>query len=111
MQPASPLTLRLKPTAPGEGTESALLRGTYRLSDLSRMGARLSGPCVPAGDIVSEGAPVGTVQLPPGGQPIVLLNDKGTLGGYRRGGRVHPDDLPQLVQSLPGREIHFVADG
>lgn len=106
-----PLQLRLLPAAAGEATESALLGQVYRIRDLDRMGARLDGPTVPGGEITSEGSPVGTVQLPPGGQPIILLNDKGTLGGYRRGGRVHPDDLPRLVQSLPGREVRFVADG
>ncbi|GHG01813.1 urea carboxylase [Deinococcus piscis] len=106
-----PLHLRLIPASTGEAAEPALLGPTYRIRELDRMGARLDGPDAPGGEITSEGSPVGTVQLPPGGQPIILLNDKGTLGGYRRGGRVHPDDLPRLVQSGPDREIRFVADG
>lgn len=105
-----PLPIRLLPAATGEEVEPALLGQTYRLLDLDRMGARLDGPAAPGGEITSEGSPVGTVQLPPGGQPIILLNDKGTLGGYRRGGRVHPGDLPRLVQSLPGQDIRFVSD-
>ncbi|WP_261665096.1 5-oxoprolinase subunit PxpB [Deinococcus sp. Marseille-Q6407] len=105
----APLELRLIPVAAGEPPEPALLGFSYRVRDLDRMAARLDGPTVPGGEIVSEGSPVGTVQLPPGGVPIILLNDKGTLGGYRRGGRIHPDDLPQLVQSLPGREVRFIA--
>ncbi|AXH01047.1 hypothetical protein DVJ83_18335 (plasmid) [Deinococcus wulumuqiensis] len=104
--------LRLLPVA-GEETIppevlAALCAGPFRLLDLDRMAARFSGPAVPGGEIRSEACPVGTVQVPPSGVPLVLLNDKGTLGGYSRPARVHPGDLPRLVQALPGTEVAFV---
>ena len=104
--------LRLLPVADGETVPAdalaALCAAPFRLRDLDRMAARLSGPPVPGGEIVSEACPVGTVQVPPGGEPLILLGDKGTLGGYRRPARVHPEDLPRLVQALPGSVLHFV---
>ena len=88
---------------------AALCAAPFRLQDLDRMAARLAGPPVPGGEISSEACPVGTVQVPPGGAPLILLNDKGTLGGYRRPARVHPDDLPLLVQAPPGSAVVFEA--
>ncbi|MGI8748373.1 MAG: hypothetical protein ACR2J4_08515 [Deinococcus sp.] len=48
--------------------------------------------------------------MPPGGQPIILLNDRGTLGGYTRPARVHPDDLWRLAGLRPGEELRFRGD-
>lgn len=108
--PAGPL--RLIPVGEGEALDpadlEALCAGPYTLRDLDRMAARLSGPAVPGGEITSEACPVGTIQVPPSGEPLVLLNDKGTLGGYRKPARIHPDDLPRLVQTLPGQTVSFI---
>lgn len=107
--------LRLLPVADGETMPAdalaALCAAPFRLQDLDRMAARLSGSPFPGGEISSEACPVGTVQVLPGGRPLILLNDKGTLGGYRRPARVHPDDLPLLVQAMPGSAIAFVTGG
>lgn len=75
----------------------------------SRAGYRLEGPALaaPAG-IVSEPVLVGTIQVPPGGQPIVILNDGPTVGGYAKLGLVAPDDLPRLVQTPAGGTVHFI---
>lgn len=104
--------LRLLPVAEGETIPDealdALCAEPFQLVDLDRMAARLAGRAVPGGEITSEAAPIGTVQVPPSGVPLILLNDKGTLGGYSRPARVHPDDLPHLVQLLAGRQIQFV---
>ena len=56
-------------------------------------------------------APVapGTVQLPPDGQPIVLLADAQTVGGYPRLGHVVAADLPRLAQLRPGDSLRFQA--
>lgn len=77
--------------------------------DVDRMGYRLSGPAVQADvdGIVSEGIALGAIQFPPNGQPIVLLNDRQTLGGYPKLGCVARVDLPRLAQAKPGDRVAF----
>ncbi|MBF8674661.1 biotin-dependent carboxyltransferase [Pseudomonas fulva] len=74
-----------------------------------RMGIRLLGPPLvyqgPA--MISEGIPLGAVQVPPDGQPIVLLNDRQTIGGYPRLGALTPLALAQLAQCMPGATVRF----
>lgn len=75
-----------------------------------RMGMRLSGPvlaAVSATDIVSDGIALGSVQVPAGGQPIVLLADRQTVGGYAKIATVIKADLPKLAQLRPGDQIRF----
>jgi len=74
-----------------------------------RMGYRLVGgelshqlPALP-----SEGICFGAVQIPPDGQPIVLLNDRQTLGGYPKIGSVLSIDAYKLMQARPGTIIRF----
>lgn len=57
-----------------------------------RMGVRLTGPALHGSltGIISEGIPLGAVQVPPDGQPIVLMNDRQTIGGYPRLGALTP---------------------
>ena len=55
--------------------------------------------------MISEGIPLGAIQVPPDGQPIVLLNDRQTIGGYPRLGALTPLALARLAQSLPGDKI------
>ena len=76
-----------------------------------RQGLRLEGPQLPCseGTGVSEPVAVGTVQLPPDGQPIVLLADAQTVGGYARLGYVISCDLPRLAQLRPGSKTRFAA--
>lgn len=76
-----------------------------------RQGLRLEGPALPCseGGGVSEPVAVGTVQLPPDGQPIVLLADAQTVGGYARLGYVASCDLPRLAQLRPGAKMYFTA--
>lgn len=74
-----------------------------------RMGIRLLGPQLryqgPA--LISEGIPLGGVQVPPDGQPIVLLNDRQTIGGYPRLGALTPLALARLAQCLPGDALQL----
>lgn len=84
-----------------------LLAGTFEVRSADRMGVRLAGPPVPGGDVVSEAVPIGAVQVPGGGAPIILLNDRGTLGGYRKPALVHPADLWRLGQLRPGQAVRF----
>lgn len=72
----------------------------YRLeADQPLDGARAS--------ITSEPVCAGTIQLTPSGQPIVLMADAPTIGGYRIIGTVISCDLPIIAQSLPGRILSF----
>jgi biotin-dependent carboxylase-like uncharacterized protein len=91
-----------------------LLRATWSVSPHSdRTGLRLSGPRLSsdprAGSLVSRGVVPGVIQLPPGGEPIVLLADAPTVGGYPVLAVVASADLPRLAQRQPGAEVRFVA--
>lgn len=108
------LTLRLIPGYQiDQFRKHDLLRLTtspYQLTQQSdRMGFRLGGPAlteVPPG-IISEGIAVGAVQIPGDGQPIVLLNDCQTIGGYPKPGVIASLDCHRLAQRLPGQRIRF----
>lgn len=80
-------------------------------SRADRMGSRLLGPQLvyQGGPMISEGIPLGAVQVPPDGQPIVLLNDRQTIGGYPRLGALTPLALAQLAQCMPGAVVRFKA--
>ncbi|WP_129140276.1 biotin-dependent carboxyltransferase family protein [Modicisalibacter coralii] len=76
-----------------------------------RMGVRLTGPeltCRLTG-MVSEGIPLGAVQVPADGQPIVLLNDRQTIGGYPRLGALTPLACARLAQCAPGETLRLAA--
>jgi antagonist of KipI len=95
--------------------------GEFRVSPQSdRMGYRLDGPHGADGglpplalaaplELLSEGVAFGTVQLPPGGAPIVLMADRQTTGGYPRVGEVATVDLPVVAQLRPGDALRFRA--
>ncbi|MCA1769196.1 MAG: biotin-dependent carboxyltransferase family protein [Halomonas sp.] len=76
-----------------------------------RMGVRLTGPRLQCriGSMVSEGIGLGALQVPPDGQPIALLNDRQTIGGYPRLGALTPLATSRLAQCLPGQEVRLVA--
>lgn len=89
----------------------AFFASAWRVSARSdRAGYRLEGPplAAPAG-IVSEPVLPGSIQVPPGGLPIITLHDGPTVGGYAKLGLVDPADLPWLVQTAPGRRVRFTA--
>jgi len=74
-----------------------------------RMGARLQGPALePVGTgLISEGTSLGAIQVPADGQPILLLNDRQTIGGYPKLGAVIPRSLDALAQRAPGTRLRF----
>ncbi|MGH8026494.1 MAG: biotin-dependent carboxyltransferase family protein [Pseudoxanthomonas sp.] len=79
----------------------------------NRQGIRLQGEplrSIPHHN-VSEPVAVGCIQLPPDGQPILLLADAQTVGGYPRLGYVIAADLPRLAQAGPGAVLAFTAIG
>lgn len=75
----------------------------------NRIGYRLHGQPLTAPDrpMVSEPVRVGSIQIPPSGQPVVILRDGPTVGGYPKIGIVDPADLDWLVQTAPGRSFRF----
>lgn len=78
--------------------------------DSDRMGCRLDGPEIEAADsrdILSEPTQFGSIQVPKNGQPIVLLADRQTAGGYKKIGTVAKVDLPKIAQKKPGEKITF----
>lgn len=95
-----------------EAGEKAFYSGTYTITDQSdRMGYRLKGPLVESKngtDIISDAIPLGAVQIPPSGQPIVLLADRQTTGGYAKIAVVCSFDIPKLVQGRPGDKVRFL---
>jgi antagonist of KipI len=58
-------------------------------------------------ELLSEAVTFGTVQLPPGGDPIILMADCATTGGYPRLGEVASADLPLIAQLKPGDRVRF----
>ena len=74
-----------------------------------RMGMRLTGPALryQGQALISEGIPLGAVQVPPDGQPIILMNDRQTIGGYPRLGAVTPLSLARLAQCAPGQKVRL----
>ncbi|MEE2022987.1 5-oxoprolinase subunit C family protein [Alkalimonas mucilaginosa] len=112
----SPLTLRLIEGYQCEDFSVAerqrFYQHPYQISPKSdRMGCRLQGPPLHCqrSKMLSEGICYGAVQVPPDGQPIVLLSDRQTLGGYPKLGSVLSLDCWQLAQRSAGFELQFAA--
>lgn len=84
----------------------------FRVSPQSdRMGYRLEGAAtgVSPGERISTAVPTGAIQVPPAGQPILLMNDHATTGGYAIAGAVITADLPHAGQLAPGDWVEFEA--
>jgi 5-oxoprolinase (ATP-hydrolysing) subunit C len=82
----------------------------WRISEQSsRAGYRLQGSGIhaPSTQLISEPTLLGSIQVPGNGQPIVLLNDGPTIGGYHKIALIHPDDLDRFRQTPPGRNVRF----
>ncbi len=87
-----------------------LFSHNYTVSQRSdRMGYRLEGPAIDCDikGILSEGICQGAIQIPPDGQPIVLLNDRQTIGGYPKIGSALSLDCAQLAQLTPGANVYL----
>jgi len=74
-----------------------------------RMGYRLSGEEILAKseNLISEGIAFGAIQIPQDGQPIILLNERQTIGGYSKMGTVIAEDCYALAQRGPGCKVRF----
>ena len=94
-----------------EEGRATLFSSEYTItSESDRMGCRLDGAKiehVKGGDIVSDGVPLGAVQIPSHGMPIVMLADRQTTGGYTKIGVLTPLSIEALVQKMPGSAVRF----
>ena len=92
---------------------ATLLSSDYVISNQAdRMGYRLDGPALAHAkgyNIVSDGTVVGAIQVPGSGQPIILMVDNQTTGGYPKIATVISADIPVVGRRKPGRAIRFVA--
>lgn len=88
-----------------------LLNSEYIVStQADRMGYRLEGPRIEhrgGADIISDGIPLGAIQAPGDGLPIILLADRQTTGGYTKIATVISVDIPKVAQAKPGDKIKF----
>ena len=79
-------------------------------SNSDRMGYRLEGTKLATREpieMISEGVSFGTIQVPPDGNPIILMADCQTTGGYPKIAHAASVDLPMLAQMMPGQTIRF----
>lgn len=89
------------------------LGATYSVTNqFDRMGCRLEGEVVEhikGGDIISDGISMGAVQIPSAGQPIIMLADRQTTGGYTKIANVITADFPLIAQCKFGDTVRFKA--
>lgn len=95
-------------------SEAARHRFTHEFYQLTarsdRMGARLAGAKLVLAaprEMTSQAVACGSVQVPPDGQPIILLAERQTIGGYPQIGHIISVDLPKLARAWPGTEVSF----
>lgn len=89
------------------------LAATYAVTkEADRMGIRLEGEVIEhvrGADIASEGVVTGSIQVPGNGQPIILMADRQTTGGYTKIATVISADLPRIGRMKPGDTLQFAA--
>ncbi|MEC3882395.1 biotin-dependent carboxyltransferase family protein [Halobacillus sp. HZG1] len=94
-----------------EQSKEHFFKDAFKIDSKSdRMGYRLNGAALSLKnkkDIISEAVTFGTIQVPPDGNPILLLADHQTTGGYPKIGQVASVDLPRIAQMRPGEKINF----
>jgi antagonist of KipI len=94
-----------------KGTIEQFFSNGYMISAQSnRMGYRLNGPKLShlgGADIISDAIPLGGIQVPANGQPIILMAERQTTGGYARIATVISVDISVLAQAQPGSVIRF----
>lgn len=106
--PPPAATAELRVTASGDA--GILCRATWHVKeDSDRMGLRLRGPVLEreTSHMLTEGVPLGAVQAPPDGQPIILFVEHQTTGGYPKISNVISADFHALGQLRPRAEVAF----
>jgi len=111
------ITLRVIPGPQDDGFTDEEFRkffwyGATITDKYDRMGCRLEREIpvkhIGDGNIISDGIMNGSIQVPPDGQPIIMLADSQSVGGYPKIGTVYSGDLPLLAQATPGTKVQFV---
>ena len=96
----------------GDDAFDLFMNSTFRIGSRSdRMGYTLEGPLfqrVQSADILSEGVIPGSIQVPADGNPVVLMSDAQTTGGYAKIAAVIRSDLGVLAQLNPGDQMSFL---
>lgn len=109
----TPVVVRMWPGPRRDWFEPDALEGDWTVStDVGRTGVRLRGPRLVRtheAELPSEGLVLGAVQVPPDGQPVVMLADHPTTGGYPVIGVVDPADLAALIHARPGTTVRWRA--
>ena len=94
-----------------ESSQQLFYANSYRVTeDSNRMGLRLEGAAIPPhnkGQMITEGVALGAIQIPDGGQPIILFVEQQTTGGYPKIANVISADLPSIGQLRPRDELCF----
>jgi antagonist of KipI len=102
--------VRVTPGPQADAFAGELYAAPYTVSEESnRMGLRLRGLVIPspAGSMLSEGVPLGAIQVPPDGQPIILFVEHQTTGGYPKPANVISADFWRLGQLRPRDQVSF----
>ncbi len=95
-----------------EGLDTFLKEVYAVTGESDRMGCRLDGKPLAfqnGADIISDAIALGSVQVPSSGKPIILLNDRQTVGGYAKIAAVISVDIPVIAQCRPGDKVRFAA--
>ena len=98
----------------GAEGRKTLFSSEFKVSrDADRMGYRLEGPALDASgdELLSFGLAAGALQVPRSGQPILLMADRQTVGGYLALGHLIAADRPKAAQLWPGDELRFLPVG
>lgn len=129
-QPNAPILADLAPLPPiadtiriGDGPRAdwfaedahrALTSVRWSVTSSSRVGVRLGGATIERAvtdELPSEGLVRGALQVPPDGNPVMMLADHPTTGGYPVIAVVHPDDVSAVAQHTPGSSLRFRREG
>ena len=111
------ITLRVVAGPQDDGVSREELRkffwhGATITNECDRQGIRMERDIpvkhVGDGNIISDGIAFGSIQIPPNGQPIIMMADRQTIGGYPKIGTVISVDLPLLAQTKPGMRVRFI---
>lgn len=91
---------------------NTFLNSTYSVTnEFDRMGYRLTGPKiehVTDGNIITDGIAFGAIQVPDGGEPIIMLSDRQTTGGYAKIASIINVDMPMIAQCKADDTVRFV---
>lgn len=94
-----------------EEARNTFISSEYKItSESDRMGFRLDGPKIEhlnGADIISDGIVFGSIQVPGHGNPIIMMADRQTTGGYTKIATVISSDLSKVAQLIPGSTIRF----